>query len=75
MSGLLGYGACYEAMHECDLLVLLGTDFPYTRSCPTTSRIVQVDVRPERLGRRSRLDLAVWGDVRETLARAAAAGR
>src|SRR4029453_13286455 len=29
MSGLLGYGACYEAMHSCDLLVLLGTDFPY----------------------------------------------
>jgi pyruvate dehydrogenase (quinone) len=67
MSGLLGYGAAYEATHECDLLILLGTDFPYSAFLPDDVRIVQVDVRPERLGRRSRLDLAVWGDVRETL--------
>ncbi|MGY0055275.1 pyruvate dehydrogenase [Streptomyces sp. LZ34] len=67
MSGLLGYGAAYEAMHECDLLLLLGTDFPYTDFLPRGVRTVQVDVQPERLGRRTRLDLAVWGDVRETL--------
>ncbi|WP_228980355.1 pyruvate dehydrogenase [Streptomyces sp. DH12] len=67
MSGLLGYGAAYEATHECDLLILLGTDFPYNAFLPDDVRIVQVDVRPERLGRRSRLDLGVWGDVRETL--------
>ncbi|MFE4309020.1 pyruvate dehydrogenase [Streptomyces sp. NPDC056891] len=67
MSGLLGYGAAYEATHECDLLILLGTDFPYSVFLPDDVRIVQVDVRPEHLGRRSRLDLAVWGDVRETL--------
>ena len=67
MSGLLGYGAAYEATHECDLLILLGTDFPYSAFLPDDVRIVQVDVRPERLGRRSKLDLAVWGDVRETL--------
>ncbi|MFI9102599.1 pyruvate dehydrogenase [Streptomyces fildesensis] len=67
MSGLLGYGAAYEAMHECDLLILLGTDFPYNAFLPDDVKIVQVDVRPEHLGRRSKLDLAVWGDVRETL--------
>ncbi|MGW2715751.1 thiamine pyrophosphate-binding protein, partial [Streptomyces sp. NPDC001356] len=67
MSGLLGYGAAYEAMHECDLLVLLGTDFPYTDFLPRHVRTVQVDVQPERLGRRTQLDFAVWGDVRETL--------
>ncbi|MGW6503167.1 pyruvate dehydrogenase [Nonomuraea angiospora] len=67
MSGLLGYGAAYEAMHEADLLILLGTDFPYTAFLPEHVRIVQVDIRPEHLGRRSRLDLAVWGDVGETL--------
>ncbi|MGW1250898.1 pyruvate dehydrogenase [Streptomyces sp. NPDC002535] len=67
MSGLLGYGAAYEATHACDLLILLGTDFPYNAFLPDDVRIVQVDVRPEHLGRRSRLDLAVWGDVRETL--------
>ncbi|MET8854971.1 pyruvate dehydrogenase [Streptomyces sp. NPDC004579] len=67
MSGLLGYGAAYEATHECDLLILLGTDFPYNAFLPDDVKIVQVDVRPENLGRRSKLDLAVWGDVRETL--------
>ncbi|MEU3145875.1 MULTISPECIES: pyruvate dehydrogenase [unclassified Streptomyces] len=67
MSGLLGYGAAYEATHECDLLILLGTDFPYNAFLPDDVKIVQVDVRPEHLGRRSKLDLAVWGDVRETL--------
>ncbi|MFG2353323.1 pyruvate dehydrogenase [Streptomyces sp. NPDC048521] len=67
MSGLLGYGAAYEATHECDLLILLGTDFPYNAFLPDDVKIAQVDVRPEVLGRRSRLDLAVWGDVRETL--------
>ncbi|MDK1473886.1 pyruvate dehydrogenase [Streptomyces sp. 549] len=67
MSGLLGYGAAYEATHDCDLLILLGTDFPYNAFLPDDVRIVQVDVRPEHLGRRSKLDLGVWGDVRETL--------
>jgi pyruvate dehydrogenase (quinone) len=67
MSGLLGYGAAYEATHECDLLILLGTDFPYNAFLPDDVAIAQVDVRPENLGRRSKLDLAVWGDVKETL--------
>ncbi|MFD8916951.1 pyruvate dehydrogenase [Streptomyces sp. NPDC059569] len=67
MSGLLGYGAAYEATHQCDLLILLGTDFPYNAFLPDDVKIVQVDIRPEHLGRRSKLDLAVWGDVRETL--------
>ncbi|MFI0899575.1 pyruvate dehydrogenase [Streptomyces sp. NPDC020983] len=67
MSGLLGYGAAYEAMHECDLLILLGTDFPYNAFLPDDVAIVQVDMRPEHLGRRSKLDLAVWGAVGETL--------
>lgn len=67
MSGLLGYGAAYEATHECDLLILLGTDFPYNAFLPDDVKIVQVDVRPEHLGRRSKLDLAIWGDVQQTL--------
>jgi pyruvate dehydrogenase (quinone) len=67
MSGLLGYGAAYEAMHEADLLILLGTDFPYNAFLPDDVSIAQIDVRPEHLGRRSKLDLAVWGDAGETL--------
>ncbi|MGC9665945.1 pyruvate dehydrogenase [Planosporangium sp. 12N6] len=67
MNGLLGYGACYEAMQECDLLIMLGTDFPYVQFMPTKPTVVQVDVARERLGRRSRLDLGVWGDAGETV--------
>jgi pyruvate dehydrogenase (quinone) len=67
MSGLLGWGAAYQAMHECDVLLLLGTDFPYESFMPTQPKIAQIDLRAERLGRRSKLDLGLCGDVRETL--------
>ena len=66
MSGLLGYGACYEATHKADLLVLLGTDFPYQDFLPG-ARTVQVDHDATRLGRRTPLELAVHGDVGATL--------
>jgi pyruvate dehydrogenase (quinone) len=66
MSGLLGYGAAYDATHEADLLLLLGTDFPYDAFLPQR-HTVQVDHDPTKLGRRTALDLAVHGDVRATL--------
>jgi pyruvate dehydrogenase (quinone) len=66
MSGLLGYGACYDAMHESDLIVLLGTDFPYDTFLPQ-AHTVQVDDDATHFGRRSSLDLAVHGDVRQTV--------
>ncbi|WP_031465900.1 pyruvate dehydrogenase [Sciscionella sediminilitoris] len=66
MSGLLGYGAAHHAMHEADLLLLLGTDFPYDSFLPQ-ARTIQVDNNAARLGRRTALDLAVHGDVRATL--------
>ncbi|WP_037582416.1 pyruvate dehydrogenase [Phaeacidiphilus oryzae] len=62
MSGLLGYGACDEALREADLLVLLGTDFPYDTFLPGRNT-VQIDHDATRLGRRTPLDLAVHGDV------------
>ena len=69
MSGLLGYGACYDAMHEADLVILLGTDFPYSEFLPQDekAKIVQIDADASRLGRRVPLDLALHGDVALTL--------
>jgi hypothetical protein len=58
MTGLLGYGACYDAMHEADLL-LLGTDFPYDAFLPQR-RTVQVDHDRSRLGRRTPLGGVCW---------------
>jgi len=67
LTGLLGIPSAYQAMHECELLVLLGTDFPYTPFMPAKNKIVQVDIKPENLGRRARLDLGLCGDVKDTL--------
>ena len=66
MSGLLGYGACYDAMHEADLLLLLGTDFPYDQFLPQ-ARTIQVDDDYTTFGHRTPLQLAVHGDVAATL--------
>ncbi len=66
MNGLLGYGAAHKATHEADLLLLLGTDFPYTNFLPQR-RTAQVDAEAGHLGRRTPLEVAVHGDVGETI--------
>ncbi|MQY14732.1 Pyruvate dehydrogenase [ubiquinone] [Streptomyces sp. RB5] len=66
MIGLLGYGACYDALHEADLVLLLGTDFPYDAFLPQ-AHTVQIDRDATRLGRRTPLELGVHGDVAATL--------
>ena len=68
MTGFIGFASGYAAMHACDVLLLLGTDFPYKQFFPSDARIAQVDVRPEQLGRRCRLELGLVGDVAVTLA-------
>jgi pyruvate dehydrogenase (quinone) len=66
MSGLLGYGACHEATQQADLLVLLGTDFPYDNFLPDR-HVAQVDHDPTMLGRRVPIEVGVTGDVGETI--------
>ncbi|MFT0858618.1 ubiquinone-dependent pyruvate dehydrogenase [Ancylobacter sp. G4_0304] len=68
LTGFIGFSSGYEAMQSCDLLLMLGTDFPYKQFLPAEARIAQVDIRPENLGRRCKLDLGLVGDVRATLA-------
>ena len=67
MTGLLGMPSGYYSMHEAEVLVMLGTDFPYSAFLPDDIKIVQVDIKPERLGRRAKVDLGLCGDVRSTL--------
>lgn len=62
MSGLLGYGACSNAMREADLLILLGTDFPYQDWLPTKN-VAQVDIDGAHIGRRTTVTHPVVGDV------------
>jgi pyruvate dehydrogenase (quinone) len=69
MTGLIGFSSGYYAMLDCDVLLMLGTDFPYRQFYPSGGgvRIAQVDIRPEQIGRRTAVDLAVVGDVKATL--------
>ena len=69
MTGLLGYGGTYKAINSADLLLLLGTDFPFTEFLPNNNvKKVQIDTNAKHLGRRTALDLGLVGDVQATLA-------
>ncbi|UZK66317.1 ubiquinone-dependent pyruvate dehydrogenase [Sphingomonas sp. M1-B02] len=68
-TGLIGFASGYYAMADTDILLMLGTDFPYRQFYPRGSgvKIAQVDIRPGQLGRRVSLDLGLVGEVRETI--------
>ena len=69
MTGLIGFSSGYYAMLDCDVLLMLGTDFPYRQFYPQRPgvRIAQVDIRGENIGRRAAVDLGIVGDVRATI--------
>ena len=67
MTGLLGYGAAAEGMNDADVLIMLGTDFPYDQFLPDTFT-VQVENHPEKLGRRTDVSLPIHSDVKPLIA-------
>ena len=67
LTGLLGFSSGYHAMMNCEVLLMLGTDFPYRDFYPDDATIVQIDIRGEHLGRRSKLDFGFIGDTKTTL--------
>ncbi len=67
LTGLLGMPAGYHALMDADTILMLGTDFPYRQFYPEDARVVQVDIRPENIGRRTRVEIGLAGDVAETL--------
>ena len=67
LTGLLGLPSAYHAMHEAEVLILLGTDFPYQAFMPVKNKIIQIDSSAERLGRRAKLELGLTGDIKETV--------
>lgn len=68
MTGFIGFSSGYHAMLNCDTLVMLGTDFPYRNFYPADAKIIQIDLRPEALGRRTPVDFGITGDVKATIA-------
>lgn len=67
MTGLLGQPSAYHSMHESDVLLLLGTDFPYQNFMPEKNLIIQIDESPERLGRRAKLHMGLCGDIKDSI--------
>src|SRR6476661_144347 len=67
MTGLLGFSSGYFAMMNCDTLLMIGTDFPYQQFFPKDATIIQIDIRGEQLGRRTKLDYGLVGDTKTTL--------
>ena len=67
-SGLIGNHATKVAFDGCDVLFLVGTDFPYREFLPTGKTVVQLDLRGERIGRRVKADHALVGHAKASLA-------
>lgn len=67
MTGLLGQPSANHSMHESDVVLLLGTDFPYQNFMPGKNKIIQIDESPERLGRRAKLHLGLCGDIKDSI--------
>lgn len=67
MTGLLGFSSGYHAMENSEVLLMLGTDFPYRQFYPSKATIIQVDIRGENLGRRTPIDLGLVGSVKDTI--------
>ncbi|MDR2564606.1 MAG: ubiquinone-dependent pyruvate dehydrogenase [Bifidobacteriaceae bacterium] len=68
MTGLLGWGGAYDALHDADLVLMLGCDFPFQNFLPAGTPAIQIDRDPRRLGRRMPIELGVVGDVGQTVA-------
>jgi pyruvate dehydrogenase (quinone) len=67
MTGLLGFSSGYHAMMNCETLLMIGTDFPYTQFFPRDATVVQIDLRGGQLGRRTKVDFGFVGDTKSTL--------
>ena len=67
MTGLLGQPSAYHAMHKADLIILIGTDFPYKDFIPTDKKIIQIDSEGSKIGRRAKVDLGLIGNAKETI--------
>jgi pyruvate dehydrogenase (quinone) len=67
MTGLIGYESGYYAMENSDVLLILGSAFPYKSFYPQNAKIVQIDIKPEAIGRHTQVDLGLVGDIKSSL--------
>ena len=67
--GMIGTRAVYNAIMHCDLLLMVGTDYPFSNFLPTSGNVIQIDERPQVLGRRAPTALGAVGSAKPTLKR------
>jgi len=67
LTGLIGNPSGYKAVMDCDLLLMLGTDFPYTKFLPDETKTIQVDIRPENIGNRTAVTLGIHSDIQSVM--------
>jgi thiamine pyrophosphate-dependent acetolactate synthase large subunit-like protein len=65
--GMIGSKPVYNAVMSAELLLMVGTDYPYSNYLPNRPVVIQIDERPEVLGRRAPTVLGVLGSARPTL--------
>ena len=65
--GMIGTKPVYHAVMDCDLFLMLGTDYPYSVFLPQKGAVIQVDERARVLGRRAPTELGVIGSVQPTV--------
>lgn len=68
LTGLIGNPSGYKAVMDADLLLMLGTDFPYTDYLPYSTRTIQVDIRAENIGNRAPVDIGLHGHIKPVVA-------
>jgi len=66
--GLIGSKAGYDAVHGCDVLLMIGSDYPYSDFLPHKATVIQVDERAEAIGRRLPVAQAIVGSSRPSIA-------
>lgn len=66
-SGLIGNPAAQQAFEECDVLLMIGTDFPYREWYPEGKTVIQIDRRQAHIGRRTAVQHAMVGDAGATV--------
>ncbi len=66
--GLLGGSPGVHALNHCDVLLIIGCDFPYGEFYPENAKYIQIDIVAEHLGRRHQIDIGLVGDAATTLA-------
>ncbi|UII23906.1 thiamine pyrophosphate-dependent enzyme [Fulvivirga ligni] len=69
LTGLIGNHPGYSAVLNCEVLLMIGTDFPYSNFLPHDKEIIQIDIRPENLGNRTSISHGIVGDAADTVHR------